>query len=126
MSARDRAKAGQTARDMVKRVLITLPVLWLVVTVVFLLIHIVPGDPIVQMLGEGATATDVSALRHAYGLDAPLVTQYGRYWRGIAHADLGQSLRKVRDRHVALEMTSLTNSRANWKADEAGGSSSCC
>ena len=76
-----------------RRLLVTLPVLWLVVTVVFLLIHLVPGDPIVQMLGEGATAADVSALRHAYGLDAPLSLQYGRYMAGVAHADLGQSLR---------------------------------
>ncbi len=76
-----------------RRVLITAPVIWLVVTVVFLLIHIVPGDPIVQMLGEGATASDVSALRHAYGLDAPLPDQYWRYWQGIAHGDLGHSLR---------------------------------
>jgi peptide/nickel transport system permease protein len=68
-------------------------VLWLVVTVVFLLIHIVPGDPIVQMLGEGATSADIAGLRHAYGLDAPLSEQYLHYWRGIAHADLGQSLR---------------------------------
>jgi ABC-type dipeptide/oligopeptide/nickel transport system permease component len=74
-------------------VLLTLPVLWVVVSVVFLLIHLVPGDPIVQMLGEGATATDVSAMRHAYGLDAPLPQQYAHYIRGVAHADLGQSLR---------------------------------
>jgi ABC-type dipeptide/oligopeptide/nickel transport system permease component len=74
-------------------VLLTLPVLWVVVSVVFLLIHLVPGDPIVQMLGEGATATDVSAMRHAYGLDAPLPEQYAHYIRGVAHADLGQSLR---------------------------------
>jgi peptide/nickel transport system permease protein len=77
----------------VRRILITLPVIWVVVSVVFLLIHIVPGDPIVQMLGEGATASDVSALRHAYGFDAPLHVQYLRYWRGVLHADLGQSLR---------------------------------
>jgi peptide/nickel transport system permease protein len=77
----------------VRRILITLPVIWVVVSVVFLLIHLVPGDPIVQMLGEGATASDVSALRHAYGLDAPLGVQYLRYWRGVVHGDLGQSLR---------------------------------
>ena len=77
----------------VRRLGVTLPVLWLVVTVVFLLIHLVPGDPIVQMLGEGATAADVAALRHASGLDAPLPVQYGRYVMGLAHADLGQSLR---------------------------------
>jgi ABC-type dipeptide/oligopeptide/nickel transport system permease component len=76
-----------------RRVLITLPVLWVVVTVVFLLIHIVPGDPIVQMLGEGATSSDIAALRHSYGLDAPLSQQYAHYWRGLVHADLGQSLR---------------------------------
>lgn len=77
----------------VRRILITLPVLWVVVSVVFLLIHLVPGDPIVQMLGEGAPAADVSQLRHAYGLDAPIATQYLRYWHGVLHADLGQSLR---------------------------------
>ena len=80
-------------RPLLKRTLTTLPVLWLVVTVVFLLIHIVPGDPIVQMLGEGATASDVDVLRHAYEFDLPLHTQYLHYWRGVLHADLGQSLR---------------------------------
>lgn len=76
-----------------RRILITLPVLWVVVSVVFLLIHLVPGDPIVQMLGEGATSADIGALRHAYGLDAPLGEQYLRYWHGVVRADLGQSLR---------------------------------
>jgi peptide/nickel transport system permease protein len=76
-----------------QRVLYTLPVLWLVVSVVFLLIHLVPGDPIVQMLGEGATAADISGLRHAYGFDQPISLQYTRYLTGVAHADLGQSLR---------------------------------
>src|SRR5580704_14895782 len=75
------------------RVLYTLPVIWLVVSIVFLLIHLVPGDPIAQMLGEGATAADINALRHSYGLDAPLAQQYAHYWHGIVRADLGQSLR---------------------------------
>ncbi len=77
----------------IRRVLVTVPVIWLVVTVVFLLIHVVPGDPIAQMLGEGATASDVSALRHAYGFDLPLGVQYWHYLRGVLHGDLGQSLR---------------------------------
>ncbi|WP_263377826.1 ABC transporter permease [Granulicella paludicola] len=76
-----------------KRVVITLPVIWLVVTVVFLLIHIVPGDPIVQMLGDGATATDIEAFRHQLRLDLPLHTQYLEYWTGLLHGDLGRSLR---------------------------------
>ena len=78
---------------LIRRALVTLPVIWLVVSVVFLLIHLVPGDPVVQMLGEGATAADISVLRHSYGLDAPLGEQYRRYWHGMMHADLGQSLR---------------------------------
>jgi ABC-type dipeptide/oligopeptide/nickel transport system permease component len=75
------------------RVLYTLPVVWLVVSVVFLLIHLVPGDPILQMLGEGAPAADVQAARHAYGLDAPLGDQYLHYWKGVLHGDLGPSIR---------------------------------
>lgn len=78
---------------LLRRVLLTLPVLWLIVSFVFLLIHLVPGDPVAQMMGEGASATDLSALRHAYGLDASLPVQYARYWRGIFHGDLGLSLR---------------------------------
>ena len=73
--------------------LYTLPVLWLVVSVVFLLIHLVPGDPIQAMLGEGAAAADLQAARHAYGLDLPLHTQYLRYWNGVLHGNLGQSIR---------------------------------
>jgi len=74
-------------------VLYTLPVIWLVVSLVFLLIHLVPGDPIQQMLGEGAPAADIAATRHAYGLDAPLGEQYLRYWKGVLHGDLGRSIR---------------------------------
>jgi ABC-type dipeptide/oligopeptide/nickel transport system permease component len=69
------------------------PVLWLVVTMVFLLIHIVPGDPVAQMLGEGATSADLETLRHQYGLDRPLGEQYLHYWHGVVRGDLGHSLR---------------------------------
>jgi ABC-type dipeptide/oligopeptide/nickel transport system permease component len=71
----------------------TLPVIWLVVSLVFLLIHLVPGDPVLQMLGEGAAATDIQAARHAYGLDVPLPKQYVNYWKGVLHGDLGSSVR---------------------------------
>jgi len=75
------------------RLLYTVPVLWLVVSVVFLMIHLVPGDPIQQMLGEGASAADLQAARHAYGLDVPIGEQYVNYWKGVLHGDLGRSLR---------------------------------
>jgi len=58
-----------------------------------LLIHLVPGDPVLQMLGEGAAATDIQAARHAYGLDVPLPKQYLNYWKGVLHGDLGSSVR---------------------------------
>ena len=80
-------------RYLLSRSLYMLPVVWLVVSVVFLLIHLVPGDPIQQMLGEGAAATDIAAARHAYGLDVPLGQQYVNYWRGLVHGDMGRSLR---------------------------------
>src|SRR6185369_3932723 len=76
-----------------RRLLLTVPVLWIVVTLVFGLIHMVPGDPIAQMLGEGASATEVERLRHDLGLDEPLLTQYRAYMSGILHGDLGNSFR---------------------------------
>ena len=63
------------------------------VSIVFLLIHLVPGDPIQQMLGEGAPPADIAAIRHAYGLDLPLRDQYLLYWKGVLHGDLGRSIR---------------------------------
>jgi ABC-type dipeptide/oligopeptide/nickel transport system permease component len=75
------------------RLSLTLPVVWLVVSLVFLLIHLVPGDPILQMLGEGATPADIGALRHQYGLDLPLWKQYVLYWNGVVHGNLGNSIR---------------------------------
>jgi ABC-type dipeptide/oligopeptide/nickel transport system permease component len=80
-------------RALLWRLLYTLPVVWLIVSMVFLLIHLVPGDPVQQMLGEGARAGDLAALRHLYGLDRPLHVQYLLYWKGVLHGNLGQSIR---------------------------------
>jgi peptide/nickel transport system permease protein len=80
-------------RFLVQRAAYMIPVVWLVVSVVFLLIHLVPGDPILQMLGEGAAVSDLQAARHAYGLDVPVRKQYINYWKGVLHGDLGQSVR---------------------------------
>ena len=80
-------------RYLLARILYTLPVIWLVVSIVFLLIHLVPGDPIQQMLGEGVPATDLEAVRHTYGLDLPLHRQYISYWKGVLAGNLGTSIR---------------------------------
>ena len=76
-----------------RRVLLTLPVLFGVVTLVFSLVHLVPGDPAQAMLGDAAAPADVAELRAHLGLDRPLVTQYGEYLARLSHGNLGQSLR---------------------------------
>jgi peptide/nickel transport system permease protein len=76
-----------------QRILYAVPALWLIVTMVFMLAHLVPGDPVAQMLGEGARVEDLSELRHALGLDLPLWTQYGHYIAGLLHGNLGESFR---------------------------------
>jgi peptide/nickel transport system permease protein len=75
------------------RLLLALPALWLILTMVFLLAHIVPGDPVQQMLGDGARAEDLQQLRHTLGLDLPLGVQYGRYLGGVLRGNLGESFR---------------------------------
>jgi len=80
-------------RYLLRRLLLTIPVLLGVATLVFALIHLVPGDPAQSMLGEGAAPQDVEALRSRLGLDRPLPVQYVAFMRGLAHGDLGTSLR---------------------------------
>lgn len=63
-----------------------------VVSLVFFLIHWVPGDPVEVMLGESGASADREALRHALGLDRPLLAQWGGFLGGVAGGDLGQSL----------------------------------
>lgn len=76
-----------------RRLLLTVPVLFGVATLVFSLIHLVPGDPAQAMLGEGAAPEDIAQLRTRLGLDRPLLAQYGSYLKGLAQGDLGTSLR---------------------------------
>ena len=80
-------------RFLLQRLLFTLPVLFLVATLVFLLIHLVPGDPVEQMLGEGARAQELNDVRKAWGLDLPLGQQYLRFVTGLARGDLGRSFK---------------------------------
>lgn len=81
-----------------KRLLLVLPVIWAVVTLVFLLIHIVPGDPVRNALGDNATEAQVLELKQKLGLDLPLSRQYINYWRGVLVGDLGVSLINPSDR----------------------------
>ena len=65
---------------------------WVVSSLVFLLIHLVPGDPVSVMLGDWASPADELALRQQLGLDQPLWLQYLNYFAGLVQLDLGQSL----------------------------------
>ena len=77
----------------IRRVVLAVPVLLGVATLVFSLIHLVPGDPAQAMLGEGASPQDMAELRSTLGLDRPLLTQYGTFLRRAVAGDLGVSFR---------------------------------
>ena len=93
------AIAGRSAnndavlRFVARRVALTIPVLLGVATLVFLLIHLIPGDPAQAMLGEAAPQADVEALRTQLKLDRPLLEQYVDFLGGVIRGDLGTSLR---------------------------------
>src|SRR5688572_22128191 len=80
-------------RFLIRRLVLTIPVLLGVATLVFALIHLVPGDPVQSMLGESAAPADVADLRRRLGLDRPLPEQYLAFLGGALTGDLGRSLR---------------------------------
>ena len=80
-------------RFLVRRLLLTIPVLLGVATLVFSLIHLVPGDPVQAMLGESASPEDIAEMRGRLGLDRPLYAQYVSFLKGIGTGNLGTSLR---------------------------------
>jgi peptide/nickel transport system permease protein len=92
----------------IRRLLQMVPITLGILTLVFSLIHLIPGDPAVQIAGEGARPEDVANVRKALGLDQPIWAQYVHYLGRIAHGDLGRSFRtdtsvaqEIRDRYPA-------------------------
>jgi peptide/nickel transport system permease protein len=79
-------------RFMTTRILSAMIGLLGVICLVFLLIHVIPGDPIEVMLGESAQPTDKETLRHALGLDLPIHQQWWMYFKALLHLDFGTSL----------------------------------
>jgi peptide/nickel transport system permease protein len=75
---------------LLRRVLLTVPVLFATSVFVFLLIRLVPGDPVRTMLGIRATPSTISTVRSQLGLDHPLVSQYWSFLTGALHGDLGE------------------------------------
>lgn len=87
---------------LLRRVLQIVPVTFGILTLVFSLIHLIPGDPAIQIAGENASPADVAHVRHQLGLDQPLWQQYVHFLTDLAHGDLGTSFRTQQS--VALEI----------------------
>ena len=79
-------------RYLIQRLLLLLPTLFGALSLVFLLVHLIPGDPVEVMLGETASSADKQELRRSLGLDQPLATQYRSFLGKLAAGDLGRSL----------------------------------
>jgi ABC-type dipeptide/oligopeptide/nickel transport system permease component len=77
----------------IRRFLQMIPITLGILTLIFSLIHLIPGDPAAQIAGEGASARDIQNVRTALGLDQPLWKQYVTYITGLAKGDLGTSFR---------------------------------
>ena len=80
------------SRYILQRLIGMAAVMFLVVTIVFVIVRVTPGDPAAVMLGPDATAADVAALRERLGLDRPILVQYALYLGQMVRGDLGQSI----------------------------------
>jgi len=90
---------------MLKRVLGVVPVVFGVLVLTFLLVHLVPGDPVEVMLGESASTADRTQLRADLGLDQPLTKQFADYILKLLHGDFGRSI------HTQTPISSLLAER---------------
>ena len=83
-------------RFAIRRVVETVPVLLGVVSIVFLFLHLIPGDAALVLLGERANEASLTRIRSQLGLDQPLYVQYGRYISSLSRLDIGKSVRTNR------------------------------
>ncbi len=74
-----------------RRLALTLPTLFGVLVVTFLLLNVIPGDPVLEMVGERADSATIARLRAELRLDDPLPVQFGHYLWGVVRGDLGRS-----------------------------------
>ncbi len=79
-------------RFILNRTLLAVPTILGVVTLVFFLIHMVPGDPVALMLGDYATKQEITQMRHELNLDKPITDQYLLYMDNLFHGSIGMSL----------------------------------
>ncbi len=79
------------AKYIIRRLLLFVPMLWVTVTLVFVVFRLVPGDPAVLVAGVSATQETIQMIRHQMGLDQPLHVQYVSYLMGLLRGDFGLS-----------------------------------
>ena len=93
----------------VKRLLLAIPILIAVVTLVFFVVRMAPGDPAQVMLGDSASQESLDAMRAELGLDRPVVVQYGDFLFSLARGDLGDSIiRKQSVNSIVAEVLPYT------------------
>lgn len=86
-----------SASHVLRRLLLAPPTLFGVIVIVFVLLRVVPGDPIAMMTGPGATEADIAQLREIYGLDGSILDQFLIYLADIARGDFGTSISMRQD-----------------------------
>jgi len=85
-----RSSGGSLARYLVTRLLLVIPMVWILLTIVFVLMRVAPGDPVQASLGGRQPQSVIEQKRHELGFDKPLIVQYGNYLGGVLHGDFGQ------------------------------------
>ncbi len=91
-------------RYILTRILLTLPMILVLVTAIFLILRVMPGDPVEAMMRPGTPPEYIEKIRHNLGLDRPLWVQYLEYLRNLLRGDLGTSLAPVRGRPIAKDL----------------------
>jgi peptide/nickel transport system permease protein len=86
------SRSGSLPRYIVQRILLIIPMVWILLTMVFLLMRVAPGDPVSATVGGRLTEAALDERRAALGLDRPLLTQYFEYLGGVLRLDLGQTI----------------------------------
>ena len=92
-------------RYILVRLLLTIPMVLILVSLVFLVLRVVPGDPALAIMREGATEEQLAAFRARLGMDKPLHEQYFDFIGGVIRFDFGES--KVRPIPVTDEIATF-------------------
>jgi peptide/nickel transport system permease protein len=83
--------SGSLSRYLVTRLLLVIPMVVILLTIVFLLMRVAPGDPVQASLGGRLPQSVIEQKRHELGFDKPLIVQYGNYLGGVLHGDFGHA-----------------------------------